>query len=611
MTDINRLLKKKGWTGAELGRLEIANSALAYDKALKSNSITQEPIVSNADFRKMLATIKDPEEARIYNGYISIHQWINSTGQMAIAQDQQAQLCYHKLWMYIENAITAEDLYSYIEELPCIMTEKQYKETVEKRTQELLHEDGEDIEDNVLQLVFDAIEYYTKLLESNPKARNPLKPLKKKLEKELVHDHNILDRYNEVRGLGYYTLEDGTRSDRVSPTEWARLVSPTVFQAIDEDPEIGEKEAELLKDSILERRVLANAKLMFEEDLTEAEADKKRQEEETKKGLLKACQWHYYEDSPEGLLTKWEVLVQNNLMEYYPYYEDEVTDEEALEMCKAFVAEFPTVVKAILEDMGKKYPSFSKLKDLPVEEWLDTYASWEDLYKADFYGFKKMYVDDSSIFEGNRRAVFNGIAILRPSDLLNKSPRISPETGYYVAPNLRQSLLPISLEGFFPESEHYADNVDRIEDIRETLLQSLYFVQGYNKLLDLIATMFNIEEVKIFKRPLELYTNSVEALNNSIYMLYKRIKDTDYEDKELRDKKLEVLKDILYPVDLKKLAIPKKKITQAKKVMKDFVGFKDDTQDPYFQLCIYDPTAVKDEPVDWDAESEDEDGEGE
>lgn len=51
MTDINRLLKKKGWTGAELGRLEIANSALAYDKALKSNSITQEPIVSNADFR--------------------------------------------------------------------------------------------------------------------------------------------------------------------------------------------------------------------------------------------------------------------------------------------------------------------------------------------------------------------------------------------------------------------------------------------------------------------------------------------------------------------------------------------------------------------------------
>lgn len=611
MLNIDRLLKKKGWTGAELGKLELANTALAYKKAVEADNPEQEPAISRADFEKMLSTLKDPTEGRVYNGYISIHNWISNTMQVAIAQNQQAQLQFDKLWSFIQNAITAEDLYSYIEELPLIMTEKQYKETVEKRTEEILKPDGEDIADNVLQLVFDALDYYIKLLETNPRAKNPLKPLKKKLEKELVRDPHILEKYNKVMGLGYYTLEDGTRSDKLSPREWRELITPTIFKLIDEESQLGEKEAQLIKQSIVERRLITDARYMYEGNLTEREAQKKRQKDEEKEGFIKACQWHYYEDSPEGLLTKWEVLTEGDLLEYYNYYEDGTTEEDALEMCKAFVAEFPTVVKALLDDMGKKY-GWEELKDLPIEKWLETTISWEDLYKLDFYGFRACQTDDTAIFNGNKRALLNGVAIVRASDL-GRCTRIDPETGYYIAPDLRKSLLPLSLEAFFTDSEEYSDNVEIVEQARSVLKSSIFFVDGFNKALELIASLFDIEEVKLFTVETGNLKDRVEALNSSIYMLYRRIKNTDYEEPELREKKLEVLRDIFQPVDLKKLRIPEEKLERAKQNMKDFKGFKDSSIDPYLQLCIYKPEYEEEELIDFDEEpdpTDEEDGEG-
>lgn len=583
MLNIDRLLKKKGWTGEELGRLDLANTALAYKKAVETNNPEQEPIISRSDFEKMLNTLSDPIEGRVYNGYIAIHHWISTTMQIAIAQSQQAQLQIDKLCSYIHHAMVAEDVYSYIEGLPLIMTEKQYKETVEKRTQEILKPNGEPQYHNVLSLLFYAIGYYTDLLSTHPRTKNPLKPLKKKLESELVKDPHILENYNKVMGLGYYTLEDGTRSDKVSPTEWGKLITPTIFKAIDEASQLEEEDREALKQNIRERRLITDAKYMYEESLTEREAQRKRAEGETEEGFLKACQWHYYEDSPEGLLTKWEVLETEELKEYYNYLE--ATEEEALEMCRAFLAEFPTVVKALLDDMQKRY-GMKELKDLPVEKWLETTYSWEELCKMDFYGFRSETIGDAAIFNGNRRAVINGVAILKPI-VLNYCGCVDPETGDYIAPELRKSLRTLSLESFFTDNEEYSDNVDRVEQARSLLLSSLYFVDGFNKALELIASMYKVEEVKYFS--VATVKDRVEGLNDSIYLLYRRISATEYEDPELKKKKLEVLKDIFQPIDLEKIKIPTSQLNIAKDNMKDFKGFKDPFKDPYINLCMYKP----------------------
>lgn len=611
MLNVDRLLKKKGWTGAELGKLQIANVLLAYKKALETGDPNEEGVVSKAEFKKMLNTITDPIEGRVYNGYMAIHEWIANTMQMAIAQEQQAQLQFETLWEILSNAITAEDIYSYIEELPVIMTEKQYTELVEKRTHEILHPeedpdgDGIGIADNIVQLVFDVIEVYTELLEKDPEAKNPLQPLKKKLEKEPVKDPNILENYNRIYGLGYYTTKDGERSDTMTPTEWRRLVSPVVAEYL-EALEIGDREAQQMKEEIVQRRVLTDASLMYVEGLTEEEAQRRRLNEEARQGLVKLVKWHYYEDQPEDL-NKWEILTSGALGEFYPYFEDGHTDEEAIELIKAFYNEFKEVVQVILKDIVKHYPELKAIEELPVEEWIYNAYSWEELYNMDFYHFKERMVGDLQVFDCNKRALTNGIAIIRASEL-GSSRRIDAETGYYKAPDIRKTLKDISLEGLFTEEDRYTENVDRVEDARETFIASLYFLKAFNEALDLISTLFDVEEVTIIKRNIPHFENRVQAFNDTIAMLYKRILNTEYEDNELKEKKLGVLKDILYPIDLSKAKVPKDRIDRTKEYMKDFKAFKEDRYSPTNTLCMYIPD-YEEEILDTD--EEDEDGEGE
>lgn len=598
MLNIDRLLKKKGWTGAELGKLELANAALAYKKAVEDNNPETEPAISRADFEKMLSTLKDPTEGRVYNGYISIHNWIANTSQVAIAQDQQAQLQFDKLWSFIENAITAEDLYSYIEELPLIMTEKQYKETVEKRTQEILKSDGEDLQSNIFNLIERATAFYLHKLQTEPEKPNPLKAIRKKYIAQPVKSKLILDRYNEVTGECYYTLEDGRRSDQMTIEEWQDAIT----RATDET------------DTIAQQRIIDRFRVIFNGG-TEEEADKAQEKADYERGLAVPAEWHTYTEPPTDL-TKWDIIEQELLFEFYPASldgEDPYTESNFNASMEDFKKEFSELVNAMLSDMDKRYFKGDKVQasKLPVKEWATTLISWRRLYELDFYGERAEAESDTSIFNGNKRAIFNGIAIIRASDI-GSCRRIDPETGYYTAPDLRKSLLPLSLEAFFTDSEKYSENVERVEQARKLLISSVYFVDGFNKALELIASMYDVEEVKLFTRPTDWLKKRVDALNSSIYMLYMRIKNTDYEEPELREKKLEVLKDIFQPIDLKKLRIPEAKIKLAKQNMKDFKGFKDSSKDPYLQLCIYNPEEAEEELIDLDEEPAptEEDGEG-
>lgn len=55
MTDIKRLLNKKGWTGRELGILELTNMAVMFRQALEGKE--PQPLVEQAQLRKMINTI--------------------------------------------------------------------------------------------------------------------------------------------------------------------------------------------------------------------------------------------------------------------------------------------------------------------------------------------------------------------------------------------------------------------------------------------------------------------------------------------------------------------------------------------------------------------------
>lgn len=573
MLNIDKLLKKKGWTGSELGRLQIVTTLRAFQK-VQDGEEDPESRVDRKDIRKMLDTLEDPVEIAVYNGYIGIHEWFRLTYSGAAAAEQAAHLNYAKFSELITIASITEEIYQYISELPAIMTQKQYEDLVASRKQEILHPDGEPIGFNLFNLLEQAILYEVSQTEKNPRKKTLLKPLKKKLEKELVTDQHILSRYNEVMGEGYYTLEDGRRSDQMSREEWEKATGVM----LDDLPEDERK-------AIVERRYLDRIDNIYS-GMTDEEADEAQSQKEEELGLHNKCTWHYYEEPPADL-TKWEVLQMGDMFNWYrslegEHYEGKSYEESLLEDIEAFKKEFPELVEIILKDMERYVQGASSI---PAEKWVDSVLYWEDLYSMDFYGFQKDYVGDTEIFNGNPRALFNGIAILRPSDLLNYSRRIDKETGYYQPPEIRGISRQYGLEAYFTENEEYAENVEALEGTRRQLLNNYYFMLGWNTALDLIAKAFDIEEIKVGKVRLEYLKGMIEAYNALVKSLYSQIKGMDYTDKELQKKKLEVLKDILCPIPIDKIAIPKEQIEKAKADMVDFKAFKDDSKDLRLTLC--------------------------
>lgn len=609
MADIKRLLKKKGWTGRELGILELSNMAIMFRQALEGKE--PQPIVEQARFREMINGITDRQQGQIYNGYISIHEWLSIRYNIAQTQLQQAQLQYRTLAAYVTDAIFAEDVYHYIEQLPAIMTEKQYRDAREAGLKKWLYdEDGTERGDSLAALIERGISFYTKQLQTNPAKPNPLKAIRKKYIAEPVKSKLILEGYNEVMGEGYYTIEDGSgrRSDTMTAEEWQEAITtPAMKQALKTTDGSGTEYTQ----QIATRRLLERAKVIFEGG-TEADADEAQQKKDYERGLATPVKWHYYEEAPADL-TKWDI-VEAGLMYFYGglFCGMDVSEGEYLVELEDFLTEFRELADAIIADIEKLYLTGKKqlqplpvkghkpLKDiasLPLEDWSSTVFSWGDLYKLDVYGFKDEAEEDSTVFDGNGRALRNGIAILRDVS----SPlyaRHVDEKGYYIEPSIRHKLSNFTLEAFFPEAEDYADNVEIVEDARQVLKASYYHLKGYNLALDMIARYYDVPELTVFKMPIDGIEDKIEAFNNLVPLLYKRIKDLYYEDKELKERKLQVLKDLFQPIDYEALTIPEDSREQAEQLLDGFKAFKPEYTALFDKLLCTLP------------ETEDEDGEG-
>lgn len=575
MADIKRLLNKKGWTGRELGIIEVSSMATAFANALAGKPA--KPLVEDNEFRRMLDSLTDRHQASIYRGYLSIHEWLSIFYNVARANEQQAQLQFKSISAYIIEAEIAETVYRYIESLPLIMTEKQYKEAVEQGRERYLNgEDGKGLAYGVLNLIYYAMEYYIKLLTKEPKKPNPLKPIRKKYLTAPVESQLIRSRYNEAAGYGYYTLEDGRRSDQMSEDEWKEAIQkPELKKALDEMERMGGLMEEAYFSNygaadIAESRIIQKARVLFKGG-TDKDAD------EAQEKLTAPCEWHYYEEAPEDL-NKWEVL-EDSVLCYEIFRkslggEDE-TPEDYTEEAKAFVEEFKEAVDVIIEDIDKRYfKGVDGLSKLPIEEWETTLFDWTQLYEKDFYGFKADTDQDFVIFDGNKRALTNGIAIIRPSDFLGRARGID-EDGNYTPPKVVNSLASRSLESFFPEAEEYAEKIEEIENGREALLDSYYYIKGYNLTIDLIAEYYDIPAISVFKVDIEGIEVKIDAINDMTPIVYMQIKNTYYEDEELKKKKLQVLKDIFPEIDYKSLDIPEENIDALKKSFKDFKAFKD------------------------------------
>lgn len=581
MRDLKKLLNKKGWTGRELGIIEVANAALTFKKAVEGDP-NPDPIISPERFQKMINNnITTREQGNIYNGYISIHEWIQIKYHIANTQMQQAQFRFTTLFDYLIQANLAEDIFSYVEKLPEIMTEKQYEDTKAQGIENCLtDEDGKDIYSNLFNLIEKATHYYLHQLQTNPKKANPLKAIRKKYIADPIKSKIILSRWNKVFEKGYYTLQDGRRSDQMTIEEWrAAVTSPEIKKALEdmESPDIWGAEAQ----AVIEKRITERAKVIFNGG-TEEEADRLQEQREN----TPRVEWHTYEEPPEDI-TKWDIIEQELLTELYLADLDGSGDEYSHENFNAFMKDFATefkeLIKVILADMNKRYFKGSEVsEDLLYSGETQFLISWRELYNIDFYGEKATVEDDIQIFSGhklgdigNKRALFNGIAILRPCNFTFQSHCID-ERGYYVEPPIENNLSNFTLEAFFPEAEDYAENIEQLEIAEGCIMWSYYYLMGWNKSLDMVQSYFEIPEIEIFKYDIGILEQQIDNYNAVVPILYKKIQDTEYRDRKLKEKKLQVLKEVFPILDYKKLAIPKENIEEARGLFEGFRAFREE-----------------------------------
>ena len=566
MADIKRLLRKKKWTGKELGQIVIGNICQMWES--QKNGETPKSLYTKEDLTKMLDTLTDSIQIKTYNDYMKLYDWLKTAYNVADAQQQQVQLKLEKILSYIEVSDALEETYAYIEKLPVIMTQKQYEDFTTKREKEIL-DNYKNFDFNLFKMLEQALLALMNQLEKYPDKDNPLKALKPKLEKEKVKDPWILEHYNETAGNGYYEIDEtGERSDQMTKEEWEKALKTPELPA-EQRIKCGRTAPHrVIKEDAIARATFDGA---TEEELERIEDKYSREKHHT---------FHPYDNPPEDL-NRWDILeCDTEIHDFYPSLilmdkdGNELTKETykqaVLEDITAFKKEFPKLFDILCKDM-KKY--LGDVVDRPIEEWADITYSWEELRKLNYYDFNKTFFGDSSIFDGNGRALFNGVAILQ--DGWTFKPSGIDERGYYKAPDILDSLAPLSIAKFFPDAPNYADNAEIMEDNRERLLESYYFLLGFNKAIEIVAKYFDLPSIKVFKFKVNVLAERTEALDTLAAFLYKKIKDRNYEDKELQSKKLEALKNFFYPLECEKMKIPQENIDKAIEGLKDSSIFED------------------------------------
>lgn len=579
--DVKRLLSKKGWTGEETGKALILDLIDSYKRTLAGER-DPKPLFPREKITAMLHGFRASRtDIEAYNRYINLQNWIMQYQAVANANLQRFNSCFNEFISIHNAAESAENEYRFIERLPRIITQKQYEELKAKRIEEQLDPDGDGtdaIGDNVFALILRLIEYYARELEAKPKAANPLKAIKKKYSGRPVENRAYILGYNKEMGAGYYTLPDGTRSDEVEDSVWQERL-------LHYSPDL-----QRLKAEAEEGYAYQEGSLSYERITKEARAAHMG-EPKPEEGR-RVTVWHMYEEAPEGL-DKWELIRADAegdayFSEYIPALTGgDITPEAFIADAEAFKKEFPELVEAIfkaLNAMGYTYGEESAekpLSSIPVEEWETTVFTWRELYNASFPGFREEIESDFQIFNGDKRALVNGVAVIRPSDFLLKpingrTCAAIDENGYFVEPDgetLFSNLF--GLNAYLPDNPESGDNIDRIERNRATLEESIRFLIGYDTALELIADEIGIPEFTIFKADGERCLSRTKALNGLFDLLYTHIDGIAYRDKERKAAKLQALRDVFYPIDTDAFKVSEGRRKKAAEMLEGLQAFGD------------------------------------
>lgn len=589
---IKALLNKKGWTGKEVGKALLMN--LKNDIENKGNP-DKKPLFSQEDFNRMVDSLGTDYQYTQYKVLESIYSAIVDSFNYNEAMAQQFYNGYYRYFLAIREARRAEDFFTTTEKFPLILTQAQYDRLAAERE---AYKRG--FTESYYSLFFHTVAAFVDAVENDRADSVPEDILAAitATQSQKVTNKRILANWAEDMGEGYYTLPDGQRSDNMTAEEWQAALQ-ALFMESHKLYINGElQDAHTTAQHFNTERLLTANRLLFkgEDAIKEAYREKTGQElpEEYIGELEKALEeiidgtarpsrrgdpkreqltaalysnggtspeWHYYTEPPTDF-TKYDVLADmldryrgaysDRLLESDGECVDEVPEREQL---KEFKKDYPALadaVKTYLE--GAVAPT----KGLKANQLYKDLITWGELADMGYLDFQSLIaVDDADIvehiaqtqedntenFNRRTRGIYHGIAILKEAKYFDAG-----EGGEYIDPvadKLKLELLQgiDYLESDTGEAEYIAANIDVLA------LSALRYMYAYNAFIEIVAAAYDIDLMTVAKYNLTRQESQIEACNNMLYMLYKRVYGTEEDKKRKRD----FIREYFQPIEIEEL----------------------------------------------------------
>lgn len=560
--NINRLLNKKAWTGAEVGKALIAS--FAHDVRNKGNK-DKEPLFTQAEFNRMTDSLQTEQQIGTYLVYEKIYSGCIDSFNRSESFSQQFLHGYYRLLNELDRVMQADHALKAVEEYPLILSKAQYERILTAE-----QEKKRSIETTFNYILFDYLVYCIANIAEAPEAiRKAIETCKK----EAVSNSRILNNYNADMGEGYYILPDGTESRSCSSEEWQQALQRAYIKEHNLPKDITEQELKEYAFNYNAARHLQIMELLFKgkdalvEWATEQGFDTEELEQSDIEDFVEMvlenggsyakgtiadalstgsleresyCKWVDIKEAPEGL-TKYDIIAEPELLNRYSGgFSDDIPEEQQLE---EFIADYPALYKALTAELKKAL----KIKSKPAADKIYTWGELADIG----LGFYPSYIEvtDTDIIDyycstdteeekqKRQRAAFRGIAVIAEGSGYNYN--IDKATGDYIEPvNPYTQVMSLDSIGI--------EDAMQIEGYTSILIApAARYLLAYNAFLDILAVSYDIPDIEAGKADLSGLESRIDAYNNLLYMAF----DGMAGSKEEKRRKRKLLQDYFSPID--------------------------------------------------------------
>lgn len=606
--NIDSLLKKKGWTGEEVGKALIASTI--HDVKHKRDP-DYKPLFSQADFDKMESSLNPDKDYLTYGVYRDLYSSIIDSYNRGQGLFQQFYNGYSRYSNTMAMCQQSDEALKRSDDYPLIMTQSQY-DRYKAKAEEYL----KSLRDCYRSLLFNILSFY---MENPDEAPDTVRNAIEATKEEAVTNKRILSVYNKIYGQGYYQLPDGRRSDRMSLEEWQEALKERFLSTHKLVIDGEQADAEETIKHFNEERLLRNYHLFYDGidgikkiyaentgkkigDLTAEEEKELSEALECLPGLSfkssiaelvqtnaeaplypmyeflrkiingdreESPEWHYYEEAPE--FTKYELLEE--CLELYDGTETDHSIEELQSSFDEFIADYPALYNALEAYIKKAVPVFSNMQPA---DYMDEVISWDELAKIGIANYKELIVpsvfDIAKQFTGEAgtrenlknyskrsRIIKRGIAIVQ-----NPTKSQTDENGDYKD-------TPDPLSAFYSldsiaESETQIAELDAYQN--NLFKPALRFLFAFNDLVKILGAVYDIEDMEALQLPTKTLESQLSSFNNLVYIFYGEV----YGDPEEKERKRKLIKELFPPVDIEELK-PTNEAIQAVKTELTEMGY--------------------------------------